>query len=299
MNSGTRVRLKPRLFYGWWLVMAGFAIVACGKGASGYLASQLPFIIREDLGGSAVQIGLVLSLPALIGFLALLAIGPVIDRFGPRWPMMAEIALTGVALLALRIVPGLLVVFVLLASLIGVGRSAGFLLPAQRVAANWDRRRRSLALAVISAGGVAGAGLALAAGQFPGRGTFLVLGAVLLTVGIPLALLIRHRPEHHGYTPDGPGGSNDAGERLVEAQGGLVGEVSFTLGQAPRTRTFWLLAVAMVLGQGSTNVAFGYWPLFLMERGLPIGVPFVASDFVPCWAVRYSTTWVTSFQSET
>jgi MFS family permease len=281
MNSGDGTGLKPRLFYRWWLVIAGFTIVACGEGAYRYLVRQLPLTLREDLGVPVGQVGLALSLPALIGFLALLAIGPVIDRFGPRWPMVAGIALAGVAFLALGLAPGLLIVFILLASLIGVGRSAGFLLPAQTAAANWFMRRRSLALAIVSAGSVAGAGLALIAGQFPERGTFLVLGAVLLAVGIPLALLMRQRPEHHGYRPDSAGGSNDASERLAEGQGVVIEEVNFTLGQAMRTRAFWLLAVAMALGQGTTATAFIYWPLLLMERGLPIGAPFIAADFVP------------------
>lgn len=109
----------------------------------------------------------------------------------------------------------------------------------------------------------------------------MLLGGVVLVVGIPLALLMRHRPEHHGCTPDGPGGSNAASERPAEAQGVLVEEVNFTLRQALRTRTFWILAVAMVLGQGATVMAFGYRPLLLTDRGLPIGTHFIAARYVP------------------
>lgn len=111
-------------------------------------------------------------------------------------------------------------------------------------------------------------------------GTFLAMGAALLASGIPLALLMRHGPEQHGYAPDGRGNSNDARERSPGAPG-VLDEVNFTLGQTLRTRAFWLLAAAMVLGQGSATVAFMYWPPLLMERGLPVGTPFIAADFVP------------------
>jgi MFS family permease len=109
MNSDTGSRLKLRIFYGWWLVLAGFVIVACGEGAYGYLARQLLLLDGEELGGSVAQVGLVLGIPGLVGLLALLAIAPLLDRFGLRWPMVAGVALVGVAFLPLGIIPDLVI----------------------------------------------------------------------------------------------------------------------------------------------------------------------------------------------
>ena len=54
------MRVKPHLFYGWWIVVAGFLIVAYGMGASEYMSSQLPDLLKE-FGGSAITMGIALS----------------------------------------------------------------------------------------------------------------------------------------------------------------------------------------------------------------------------------------------
>ena len=126
--------LRPTLFYGWWVVIIGFTIATFGEGAYGYLVGSGQLLVRAELGSSAAQTALAFSLLALAGLLAILAIGPLIDRFGPRLPMVAGVALAGVGFLAMSNVLSNFMVFILLASFVAVGRSAGFLLPAQTAA---------------------------------------------------------------------------------------------------------------------------------------------------------------------
>ena len=166
-----RNRLRPTLFYGWWMVIIGFTIATFGEGAYGLMVSNLPHLVVDELGGFAAQRALAFSLPALAGLLAILAVGPLIDRFGPRWPMVAGVALAGAGFLALSTILSTFMVFILSVSLIAVGRSAAFLLPAQTAAANWFVRRRSLALALalVSAASIGGATLTLILGILPWR----------------------------------------------------------------------------------------------------------------------------------
>ncbi|MBA7576119.1 hypothetical protein ES708_17956 [subsurface metagenome] len=65
--------------------MAGFFIVVYGTGARGYITSQLPDLVK-GLGGTASQMGIVMSIAGFVSSITLLAIRPLIDRFGPRSP---------------------------------------------------------------------------------------------------------------------------------------------------------------------------------------------------------------------
>ena len=265
-----RNRLKPTLFYGWSVVIIGFTVATYDEGAYGYLVGSGQLLVRAELGSSAAQTALAFSLLALAGLLAILAAGPLIDRFGPRWPMVAGVALAGVGFLAMSTVLSNFMVFILLASFVAVGRSAGFLLPAQTAAANWFVRRRSLALAVVSAASIGGATLTLILGNLPWRGTFFGLGAGLIGVGIPLALMMRQRPAQDGQTPVHSLASREGNGSPTEAWNLTDPEFDFTLGQTLRTRAFWLLALATVVAQAPMAVAGFYQGTMLDQRGLPL-----------------------------
>ena len=111
MNTGVETRAKSRLFYGWWIVVVGFVIVACGMGARDYITSQLPDLVKQ-FGGGAVQMGIALSISSLVGGIALLVIGPLIDRFGPRKLTLVGILLAGIGLAGLSVVNNLLSLYI-------------------------------------------------------------------------------------------------------------------------------------------------------------------------------------------
>lgn len=274
-------RLRPTLFYGWWVVIIGFTIATLGEGAYGYLVGSGQRLIMAELGGSAAQRALALSLAALAGLLAILVVGPLIDRFGPRWPMVAGVALAGTGFLALSTILSTSIVFILSASFIAVGRSAGFLLPAQTAAANWFVRRRSLALALVSAASIGGAALTLILGNLPWRGTFFGLSVGLLAGGIPLALMMRRRPEQHGQPPVLSQTPREGNGSPTEVCSLTDPGIDFTLGQALRTRAFWLLALATVVAQAPVTVAGFFQGTMLVQRGLPPDVLTTATEFLP------------------
>ena len=75
------------------------------------------------------------------------------------------------------------------------------------------------------------------------RGMAVTSGVIVLVVGLPLASLVRHRPEDHGMRPDGA--------PVGEAEG--LPEGGFTARQAIRTRAFWFIA----LGHSSSLLVIG------------------------------------------
>jgi MFS family permease len=195
-------------------------------------------------------------------------VGYFIDRFGPRYVMLWGILLTGLGFVFLSRVNSLWQFYAAF-TLITLGLSFGSFMVVTTSVANWFVAKRGRALAMMSAGSALG-GLLLplivwliAATDW--RTSLLMVGVGFWIVGIPVAMVMRSRPEDYGYLPDGeqprrtvPSGGSGAGPSDkagdVEAQpenrprDSEGEEASFTLREAMRTRTFWQLAVAMGAG---------------------------------------------------
>jgi MFS family permease len=203
MNMEIGTEKKPRLFYGWWIVLAGFFVVAYGTGATGYV-TRMDVLFRE-LGSVASNPAIALIIFSGGMAIAPLATGPLIDKFVPRKVMLVGIPVASIALLGPGFANSPLYIFL---GVFAIGMSAGFLLPVQTATANWFMKKRSIALAIICAapalvGPIAKLIEDQITSQFGSRSTLLGLGVVMLVIGIPLALVIRHKPEQHGHVPDG------------------------------------------------------------------------------------------------
>ena len=142
---------------------------------------------------------------------------------------------------------------VLQGTLLSWGMAAGFGLTVHTAVANWFRKRRTIAFAIISAAVVLPGFFTPTQAyntiieQFSRQGTFIGLGSLMLMIGIPLALLFRHRPEQHGYLPTGQESHTKRVNITIPIEQNHMTEVNLTLRQALRSRAFWLLAVALTL----------------------------------------------------
>src|SRR5215469_14630900 len=86
---------EPRIFYGWWVVAAAFAITFLGFG-SAYTFSAFLEPLQRDFGASRGSVSAVFSLAGFLYFALGLVSGPLADRFGAR-----PLVLTGMILLGL------------------------------------------------------------------------------------------------------------------------------------------------------------------------------------------------------
>jgi len=266
MNMEIGTERKPRLFYGWWIVLAGFFVVAYGIGAAGYV-TRTDFVIQE-LGSVASETAIALAIFSVGMTATSLAIGPLIDKFGPRKLMLVGIPVASIALLGSGFANSALYA---LLGVFAIGMSAGFLLPVQTATANWFMKRRSIALAIIcTAPALVGPIVKLLedqiTGQLGSQSTLLGLGVVMLIVGIPLALVIRHKPEQHGHVPDG-GTPTVKETSQPESNDTHLVEVNYSLHQAIRTKPFWMLVIAMGLLGGFRILIDNHSMIYLLEQG--------------------------------
>ena len=264
-----------RVFYGWWIVLACWAVTLYGGGAFFFGFSAFFKPISEEFGWSRALTAGAISLSQAEGFIEGPIVGPLVDKFGPRKLMLFGVALASIGFLALSIVNGLLMFYLVYVLLLAIGFNTGFFVAAQAAVANWFIRKRSRALGLLStANGFGGAIMApLIAAlilAFGWRVAALVLGLGLFTIGIPLAFVVRHRPEHYGYLPDNAkspdefaASAGDGTRSSAPAQ-----EIDFTIWEALKTPVFWMLAVAFGLRTMAISATVVHQIPFLTDAGI-------------------------------
>lgn len=243
------VQARPRFFYGWWIVLAGMgqAVLWGGLYIYGFGAFFLPLV--EEFGWPRAVVSGVISFASLQGGLLAPVAGLLIDRLGPRRMSVAGLIVIGLGFFLFSRVDSLLLLYVAFLGLLANGVTFGLSLPAQVAIANWFVRRRGLALGIYNAGfGLGGATVPVLVwiiATWGWRTGAIVCGIIAWSIGVPLALMLRHRPEQYGLQPDG-GPSPSAATPAPTAAKALPpdAEADFTPRQVLATRTFWLMVIA-------------------------------------------------------
>jgi sugar phosphate permease len=237
---------RGRIFYGWWVVAAGFGLEALIGSLFFYAYGAYVVLLREEFGWSRTLLSAAFALAraesAVLGPIQ----GWLTDRFGPRVLIRTGMVVLGVGFMLFSRVHSP-VTFFLTFFVMAVGAGLGGYLPITVAIVNWFRRRRAQALSYSSVGMAMGglmtplvAAVMLRVGW---RWTAFLSGVVIILAGLPLAQLVRHRPEAHGWRVDGD--SADAEPAVAAAR--MPADVDFTARQAMRTRAFWLISA----GHGS------------------------------------------------
>ena len=254
--SGPPPVVRERIFYGWWIVLAGWGLMVLGGAVVFHAFGAYVKVLEDEFGWSRTELSVAFALQRVeTGFL-----GPIhgwaVDRFGPRVILLIGTVIFGFSLMAFSLVDSLLG-FYLVFALIAIGSSFSSMLSVSTAVVKWFQRRRALALGVMSTG-VAFGGLAApivvwALESWGWRTTAVVSGIVVLAVGFPLASVVRSRPGDYGRVPDGAPPAAGDGDGAGVSPAAIMAETSFTAREAMRTRSFWLLS----LGHGSGLLTVG------------------------------------------
>jgi MFS family permease len=241
-------RLRERrqgIFYGWWIVGAGIGIQVLLNGLMMQAFGAYVSVLQADFGWSKTALSGAFSLQRIESGILGPAQGWLLTRFGPRNVMRVGITMFGVGFILFSRIDSLLT-FYLVFLLMAVGSSLGGFMAVITALVNWFDRRRSTAMGVAYTGlSVGGLVVPLVAWSFDTvgwRATAMISGLLVLTLGLPLAQLVRTRPEDYGYLPDGV----DPGSRPVTARPDSPDEgeaVEFTAREALRTRAFWFISL--------------------------------------------------------
>lgn len=197
---------QPRVFYGWFVVAAAFAVMFVGFGCV-YTFSAFVGSLQQEYGASRGSVALVFSLAGFLYFGLGVVSGPLADRWGARRLAVTGMILTGMGLALAGLARSLAEVYVAYGLGVGLGLGCAYV-PAVGAVQRWFVKRRGLAsgLAVsgIGVGTLVMPPLAsLAIAGLGWRGAYLLLGGLAAVVGAGMALLIEDDPRHRGLGLDG------------------------------------------------------------------------------------------------
>ena len=303
-STTTRRKWNPDgIFYGWWIVAGGSVLTAMGAGLNFYGFSAFFLPLSVEFGWSRSALSGVFALARLEGgFLGPIE-GFLIDKYGPRKMMFIGIPLMGLGFVLLAGVNSLLALYLVYIFTITLGSSLGTFAPATAAVANWFFRKRGRALGFVMSGvGIGGALLLPVLGWWISvhgwRSAAIASGVLILTVGLPLAMVMRHRPEDYGLLPDGSGaantvpGASHGTSRPRPVSGPEIGGL-----QSLRTTQFWFLGASLSLRAIVTTGFTIHFVAMMVDRGFTF---VVASSLLGAVALvsllgRIGISWLGDF----
>ena len=243
--------MKTKLFYGWWIVAATNIICMLGYGTWLYSFGVFFKPMSEEFGWTRAMTSGAYALRSVEGGVASPIVGWAVDKYGARLLVIIGAVVAGGAFCLMPLIKSLMGFYLIYGIMLSAGMSAMLYLPAWTVIAKWFRRRLSMALAILSVGagfgGIICAPLAaLMISRFGWRSAFVVMGIFIWAVVIPLAFVIKERPEDMGLAPDGdpPLPAESAVSDAAAAPSAANGTTDYTLKEALTSSSFWFLALA-------------------------------------------------------
>ena len=240
---------KRGMFYGWWIVIAGGLGMSITAGINFHGFGNFIIPLTNEFGWNRTTISGLFSLARMESGLLGPLEGWLVDRVGPRRLMIVGIPLMGVGYILMSRVNSLAAFFFVYIFAITLGNSLGMSTPMAASVANWFNRKRGLAFGIMWSGVGLGGFFVPAVGwliaAYNWRIASIVIGVFIIVMGIPIAALMRHRPEPYGYMPDGeePDTDDETGEVRRRQQPDLSQD--FTAREALMTSSFWYLTLSI------------------------------------------------------
>jgi MFS family permease len=241
-----------RPFYGWWIVLAGTAILFVSSGIGFYGHGVILDPLRELHGWSKATISSAVTLYFFTSGIMGMIIGRQVDRYGPKWVLILGAVVIGIGFLLLSFINSVWQLY-LLYFVMAIGFSCTSLVPINTLIANWFIRKRGFAMSLTNTGLSVGGILLVPMASYIilhwGLEIALpILGAFFWIVIIPTALIfIKQRPSDVNQFPDGEGSAS-------LSSGGRASGINYSAQlrvwtgfQAARTVAFWSIVIAFLL----------------------------------------------------
>ncbi|MYC07079.1 MAG: MFS transporter [Chloroflexi bacterium] len=299
--SGGAPNRRRGIFYGWWIVVAGGLGMSITAGINFHGFGNFIIPLTNEFGWNRTTISGVFSLARLESGLLGPLEGWLVDRVGPRRLMLVGVPLMGVGYILMSRIDSLAAFFVVYIFAITLGNSLGMSTPMAAAVANWFNRKRGLAFGIMWSGVGLGGFFVPAIGwliaAYDWRIASIIIGVFTIVMGVPIAALMRHRPEPYGYMPDGasPEPSDESGAASRRRQPDLSQD--FTAREALMTSSFWYLTLSIAarsLVSGGVGlhlvpyfVDLGASDVFAATLAGSVGVMSIPGRFGLSWASDY------------
>ena len=233
-----------RLFYGWKMVGAGVGLQFLQAGLMTQSFGAYVAVLQAERGWSKTALSGAAALHQMEAALLGPLLGWFMDRFGPQGMIRAGVIIFGCGLMLLSQCNEL-TTFYGAFLVIALGTSLCGFFPINVALINWFERWRARALSSLSIGlalgGITVPIVAASLQAYGWRATAFASGLIAIVIGLPLAMVIKRRPEDHGETVDGLPPTPSVYSESKDHPAPVTRD--FTVQEALRTRAFWLISL--------------------------------------------------------
>lgn len=249
----------PRIFYGWYVLAASFAILFLNSGGRMIIGVMVK-PMAADFGWSRGSVSSAIFLNLAVYALAVVVAGRLYDRYGPKWVIAGSTILFSAGYALMATMESLWQFLFFFGILAGIGLGGTTVPIFGSIMGSWFEKRRGMAVSLAMAGSCLGQFVLVPvfSEMIDGSGwrsTSLWIALVCLVANLALAFgVIRGGPAKFGVRaygraePDRPRSGEPASPAPPRAP---AGPRDLTLSEAMRTRSLWLFTLVMfVCGSG-------------------------------------------------
>ena len=269
------------LYYGWFVLGACFFALFLSVGArNGFGVFIIP--MSEELGWSRGTISLAIAIGWLVNGLTQPFIGRLYDRYGGRKVISIGLLVLGSSTMLLSQTNNLWFLILVFGFIMSIASGASTLVTIHALLAKWFYRKRGAVLSIGAAGGSAGSLVLVPFAAYlillsDWRVAWLVIGAMILLLALPLSLLlIRDDPAELGLLPDG----DEEGPGAAPSKPSFIGRrgplESESWRDSFRSPPIWQMTGAYFVCGITTAIISAHYVPFAISRGASPGTAALA-----------------------
>jgi MFS family permease len=270
----------PRIFYGWYVLAASFALLFVNAGAI-FIFGLLVKPMQTEFGWSRGAVSSASFLNMAVYALAILVTGKLYDRWGPKWVITGSALLVGLGFGLMATVHSLWA-FLLWYGVVAAAGFGGTSTPLfGSLMGRWFEKRRGLAVSLALAGTPLGQFVLLpvvsnAITVSGWRTVSLWIAGVTILCNLALTFaIIRGDPDQLGLRPygsdDGPRPQDTDSERPLvtpESPAPPALPEDLSLQEAMRTRSLWLFTLTMFICGAGDFLVLNHLVAMVTDHGL-------------------------------
>lgn len=235
---------KGKIFYGWYIVVAVFIILACSMGIFFNTASLFLKPVSEDLGVTRSAVSATLTIRSVIQMAVSLLASKIFSRYNIRRVMKLSTIVLILSFFSYSLVNSIILYYVLTA-LASIAFSLMSILPLTLILNNWFNEKLGTVTGIAFMGsGVGGMVFNFLAGKwilaYGWRTTYKLLALIMLIAVVPcIFFVIRIHPRDVGLKP--------LGEPSIKPSDALERDDGVMLKEAIKTTNFQVLIICSIL----------------------------------------------------
>lgn len=239
------MKLKGRngIFYGWYIVLAGFIIMGVNVGIVSNCGSQFIKPIAEELGYTRAEVGMMQTIMSICYMAMSFMAGKILARDDLGKILKVDVFIVPIAYFCYSFVDSLPMLYAI-SVIVGASYSLLGVLSFSVIIPNWFIEKRGKAIGLSFMGsGVGGMIFNFLAGQWLGtygwRMTYRILAVCLFVIMAPFVLFVlKTKPSEMGLEPYGADSARKDGEQTAD-----VSRSGVAFKDAVRSPSFWLIVV--------------------------------------------------------